>query len=77
MGGWSPGRDSVEAPAAAGVRANRFRAPFDVVVDDIEQAVSEAESKGAVVAYPPTQQGDTGTWAIYMMGGVQIGLWQA
>jgi len=48
-----------------------------MAVDDIEQAVSEAESKGAVVAYPPTQQGDTGTWAIYMMGGVQIGLWQA
>jgi len=45
-------------------------------VDDIARAVKEAESAGAVIAYPPTQQGDTGTWAIYILGDVQIGLWQ-
>ena len=47
-----------------------------MAVDDISQAVAEAESNGAMVAYPPTQQGDTGTWAIYIMGDVQVGLWQ-
>jgi len=45
-------------------------------VGDIARAVKEAESAGAVIAYPPTQQGDTGTWAIYILGNVQIGLWQ-
>ena len=45
-------------------------------VDDIAKAVKEAESNGALTAYPPTKQGETGTWAIYIHGGVQIGLWQ-
>jgi len=38
--------------------------------------VAEAEAAGATVAYPPTRQGDTGTWAIYLLGEVQVGLWQ-
>src|SRR5512134_1371145 len=37
-------------------------------VEDIARAVKEAEAAGAVVAYPPTRQGDTGTWAIYVLG---------
>jgi predicted enzyme related to lactoylglutathione lyase len=45
-------------------------------VEDIAKAVAEAEAAGAMIAYPPTQQGDTGTWAIYISGEVQIGLWQ-
>jgi predicted enzyme related to lactoylglutathione lyase len=45
-------------------------------VKDIARAVEEAEAAGAAIAYPPTQQGDTGTWAIYVLGDVQIGLWQ-
>jgi predicted enzyme related to lactoylglutathione lyase len=45
-------------------------------VEDIRSAVQRAEAAGAVIAYPPTQQGDTGTWAIYMLGEIQIGLWQ-
>ena len=45
-------------------------------VEDIAKAVEEAEAAGALIAYPPTQQGDTGTWAIYILGDVQIGLWQ-
>ena len=45
-------------------------------VEDIARAIKEAEAAGAVIAYPPTQQGDTGTWAIYFLGDVQIGLWQ-
>jgi predicted enzyme related to lactoylglutathione lyase len=45
-------------------------------VQDIAKAVEEAEAAGALIAYPPTRQGSTGTWAIYILGGVQIGLWQ-
>jgi len=45
-------------------------------VDDIARAIKQAESVGAVIAYPPTRQGDTGTWAIYILGDVQMGLWQ-
>lgn len=45
-------------------------------VDDIAKAVKEAEAAGGVVAYPPTKQGETGTWAIYFLGDVQFGLWQ-
>jgi len=45
-------------------------------VQDIAAAVRAAEAAGAVIAYPPTTQGDTGTWAIYILDGVQFGLWQ-
>ena len=45
-------------------------------VEDIAGTVEDAEAAGAVIAYPPTRQGDTGTWAIYILGDVQIGLWQ-
>ena len=45
-------------------------------VEDIARAVKEVEAAGGVIAYPPTQQGGTGTWAIYFLGDVQLGLWQ-
>ena len=45
-------------------------------VEDIDRAVEEAEAAGAEIAYPPTRQGDTGMWAIYFLGDVQMGLWQ-
>lgn len=47
-----------------------------LAVEDIASAVEKAEAAGAMIAYPPTQQGDTGTWAIYILGDAQIGLWQ-
>ena len=47
-----------------------------LAVDDIRQAVEKAESAGATVAYPPTRQGQRGTFAILIQGGVQHGLWQ-
>lgn len=47
-----------------------------VEVEDITKAVKAAEAAGATIAYPPTQQGDTGTWAIYVLGDIQLGLWQ-
>lgn len=45
-------------------------------VDDIRRAVKAAEEHGATVAYPPTQQGQRGTFAIVIQGGVEHGLWQ-
>lgn len=48
-----------------------------LAVDDIEAAVRDAEAGGAVIAYPPTQQGDAGTFAIYILDDLQVGLWQA
>lgn len=47
-----------------------------LAVEDIQEAVRRAEAAGAVIAYPPTRQGETGTWAIYLLGDVQCGLWQ-
>lgn len=47
-----------------------------IAVADIAAAVKNAEETGAMIAYPPTKQGDTGTWAIYVKGGLQFGLWQ-
>jgi hypothetical protein len=29
-----------------------------------------------MIAYPPTRQGETGTWAIDVVGEHQFGLWQ-
>ncbi len=47
-----------------------------LAVEDIQRAVREAEESGAMVAYPPTRQGQRGTFAIVIHGGVQHGLWQ-
>lgn len=47
-----------------------------LAVDDIQQAVKNAEDSGATVAYPPTRQGPRGTFAIVIQGDVQHGLWQ-
>jgi len=47
-----------------------------LAVGDIERAVKQAEEHGAVVAYPPTRQGQRGMFAIVFQGDVQHGLWQ-
>jgi predicted enzyme related to lactoylglutathione lyase len=47
-----------------------------LAVDDIAKAVEEAQAAGAMIAYGPVRQGDTGTWAIYFLGDAQVGLWQ-
>src|SRR5688572_3557006 len=47
-----------------------------IAVEDIQQAVKNAEGSGAIVAYPPTRQGQRGTFAIVIHGDVQHGLWQ-
>jgi len=47
-----------------------------IAVEDIQQAVRTAEESGAIVAYPPTRQGNQGTFAIVIQGDVEHGLWQ-
>jgi predicted enzyme related to lactoylglutathione lyase len=47
-----------------------------LAVDDIQQAVRAAEESGAMIAYPPTRQGNQGTFAIVIRGGVEHGVWQ-
>jgi predicted enzyme related to lactoylglutathione lyase len=48
-----------------------------IAVEDIQQAIGEAEESGAMIAYPPTRQGHQGTFAIVIKGGVEHGLWHA
>ena len=47
-----------------------------LAVEDMRQAVKQAEEHGAAVAYPPTRQGQRGTFAIVIQGDLQHGLWQ-
>jgi predicted enzyme related to lactoylglutathione lyase len=47
-----------------------------LAVEDIQEAAKKAEEQGATVAYPPTRQGQRGTFAIVIHGDVQHGLWQ-
>ncbi len=46
------------------------------LVDDIESAVAAAVEAGAQLAHPPLEIPGHGTFAIYIAGGVQHGLWQ-
>jgi uncharacterized protein len=46
------------------------------LVDDIEAAVAAAVDAGAELAHPPMEIPDHGTFAIYILGGVDHGLWQ-
>jgi len=47
-----------------------------VLVEDIEAATKSAEAAGAVIALPPMELPGRGTFAIYILGGIQHGLWQ-
>ncbi|MEM7351472.1 MAG: hydroxylase [Acidobacteriota bacterium] len=47
------------------------------LVDDIESAVAAAEETGAMIALPPIEiPGGHGKYAVYILGGIQHGLWQ-
>lgn len=46
------------------------------LVDSIEAAVAAAVEAGGTVAHPPLEIPGHGTFAIYIQGGVQHGLWQ-
>ena len=47
-----------------------------LAVENIQHAVAQAEALGAIIAYPPTRQGQRGSFAIVIQGDVQHGLWQ-
>jgi predicted enzyme related to lactoylglutathione lyase len=46
------------------------------LVDDIEAALNAASKHGALVAHPPLEIPGKGRFAIYILGGVDHGLWQ-
>ena len=46
------------------------------LVDDIESAVAAAVDAGGELAHPPLEIPGHGTFAIYVKGGVEHGLWQ-
>jgi predicted enzyme related to lactoylglutathione lyase len=47
-----------------------------LLVEDIEAAVKVAEKEGAEVALPPMKIPGQGTFSIYILGGIEHGLWQ-
>ena len=47
-----------------------------LLVDDIQAAVAAAEAAGGEIAIPPLELPGQGTFAIYILGGIQHGLWQ-
>ncbi len=64
-----------------GVRAPMAEAEAPVVrpyfaVDDVAAAATAAEEAGAEIAHPPLELPGHGTFAIYILGGVHVGLWQ-
>ena len=46
------------------------------LVDNIEAAVAAAEESGARIAHPPLEIPGHGTFAIFIQGGIQQGLWE-
>ena len=47
-----------------------------VLVNDIGAAVDAAKAAGGEIAMPPTEIPGLGRFAIYILGGIQHGLWQ-
>lgn len=47
-----------------------------VLVEDIEAAVEAARAAGGEIALPPMEIPERGTFAIYIHGGIQHGLWE-
>jgi predicted enzyme related to lactoylglutathione lyase len=67
--------------ARIGVRAPMRETEDPVVrpyllVEDIGTAVAAAQAAGAELAMPPTEIPGQGKFAIYILGGIQHGLWQ-
>ncbi len=67
------GRIGVRAPM--GETEKPIVRPY-ILVDDIEAAVKAAEKAGAKVALPPMEIPGQGTISIYILGGIEHGLWQ-
>jgi predicted enzyme related to lactoylglutathione lyase len=47
-----------------------------ILVGDIDAAVKAAEAAGAQMAMLPTEIPGQGRFAIYLLGGIQHGLWE-
>ena len=47
-----------------------------VLVDDVEAAAAAAQAAGGELALPPMEIPGHGTFAIYILGGINYGLWQ-
>ncbi|MEM9372150.1 MAG: hydroxylase [Planctomycetota bacterium] len=67
------GRIGVRAPMRA--TEEPVVRPY-ILVSDIEAAVEAAEEAGAKVAIPPIEIPGEGTFSIYILGGIEHGLWQ-
>ena len=73
---------SLKSGGMIGVRAPMREDEHPVVrpyllVDDIEAAFEAARAAGAELAHPPMEiPGGYGSFAIYILGGIQHGLWQ-
>ncbi len=67
------GRIGVRAPMSANEKP--VVRPY-VLVDDIEAAVKAAKAAGGQVAMSPTEIPGQGAFSIYMLGGIEHGLWQ-
>ncbi len=64
-----------------GVRAPMHEAEEPVVrpyilVEDIEKAAQAIEENGGEIAHPPMELPGQGTFAIFIQGGIQHGVWQ-
>jgi predicted enzyme related to lactoylglutathione lyase len=67
--------------AMLGVRAPMHEAEEPVVrpyllVDDIKSAAAAAVEAGGEIAHPPMELPGHGSFAIFIQGGIQHGLWQ-
>jgi hypothetical protein len=72
---------TVPGGGLVGVRAPMRQTEEPVVrpywlVDDIEAAVAAAADAGGEIAYPPMEIPGHGMFAIYILGGIDHGLWQ-
>ncbi len=72
---------SAPGGTSIGVRAPMHEAEQPVVrpywlTDDINAAVAKVVEAGAEIAHPPLEIPGHGTFAIYILGGIQHGLWQ-
>ncbi|KXF82910.1 VOC family protein [Enterovibrio coralii] len=64
-----------------GVRAPMRETEMPVVrpywlVDDVQEAVEAVKAQGGEIAVPPMEIPGKGMFAIYILGGVDHGLWQ-
>lgn len=47
-----------------------------IAVDDVARAAAKAEAAGGVIALPPMKIPGHGNIAIYLLGGIEQGIWQ-